>query len=127
MLVAQSFGKGLGFLQVDEKPSELAQGPERMTQCKAEIDGLRVCVVAVGEVLYGPSCLLKGSHRLPMGGARQRLLPSLSEIGGGLLPTLATLRMVGQQFRLRHHRLGKLGLQHLENALMGLPAHAPEY
>ena len=35
--------------------------------------------------------------------------------------------MVGQQFGRGRHRLGKLCLQPLEDALMRLPAHAPEH
>ena len=87
----------MGVLQGDEDPLELAQGPERITQREAEIDGLRQGVAAVWEVLHGPQRLLEGGHRLPIGRAGQGLLPSLPEIGHGLVPLLPPQRMVGQQ------------------------------
>ena len=42
VLIVQGLGEGCGFLQVDEDPLELAQGPERIAQVEAEIDGLRL-------------------------------------------------------------------------------------
>ena len=49
------------------------------------------------------------------------------EIGHGLIPQLAPQRMIGELFRLGRRYLRKLCLQHLDEALVGLPAHTLQH
>ena len=51
VLITQGLGEDCGFPQVDEDLPELAQGIERTAQVEAEIDGLRVGVMPLWEML----------------------------------------------------------------------------
>src|SRR5262249_1092257 len=112
--------------QADEDLPRLSQWVERTAEREAQINRLLKGLAALCEVLQGFQCLLESSHRLSIGRACHSLLPSLPEIGCGLVPPLAVLRMVGQQFGGRRRCLGKLGLQDLEDALMVLLPRAAE-
>jgi hypothetical protein len=79
--------------------------------------------VRVGEVLHSSQRLLESGPRFPIGGARQRLVPGLPEIGHRLLPLLSPQGMVGEHGGGGRQHLGKVGLQHLHDVVMGLPAH----
>jgi hypothetical protein len=94
--VVEGGREGLGLAQIRQNTPKVAERTERRTQGEPQIDGLLRRVAAVGEVLQGNQCLLEGSPCLSIGRAGKRLVPSLSEIGHGLVPALAPQRMVGQ-------------------------------
>ena len=64
VLIAQGFGEGFGFLQVDEDPLEFAQRIERIAQVEAEINGLRLGVRTLWELVQRLQRLLEVRHRL---------------------------------------------------------------
>src|SRR5262245_11236607 len=64
VLITQSFGEGLGFLQADEYPLDLAQREERTTQVEAEINGLRLSIRMRREPVQRVQRLLEVDHRL---------------------------------------------------------------
>jgi hypothetical protein len=62
--VAQGLGEGLGALQADEDPHELAHGPERAAQVEAGVDGLRLGVWTRWQLVQRVQRLLERHHRL---------------------------------------------------------------
>src|SRR5262245_28951106 len=66
-------------------------------------------------MLQGYQRLLKARHRFAVSRARERLSPSLPEVGYGLLPSFAPKGVMGYQFWAALAGLGKPFLQNLHN------------
>ena len=116
MVIAQGFGEGLGFLQVDVDPLELAQRKERTTQVEAEINGLRLRIRMRGEPVQRAQRLLEVGHRLAVRRVGEGIGPGLAAVGHGLVPHLTTQGMVRQSVDLLGQPVGIQLLQGRHNA-----------
>jgi hypothetical protein len=95
VVIAQGFGEGLGFLQVDVDPLELAQKEERTTQVEAEINGLRLRIWMRWEPVQRVQRLLEVCHRLAVRRVGDGVGPGLAAVCYGLVPHFAPQGVVG--------------------------------
>jgi hypothetical protein len=122
VLVAQGLSEGCGFPQVDEDPPELAQRIDRTAQVEAEIDGLHVGIMPLGEMLQRIERLLEGPRRFMIGRLRHGPGAGLATVGYGLAPHLTPQGMMRQPVDLVDASVSVEGFETLDNLGMQSPA-----
>ena len=121
--VAQSLGEHFASCKWTKSRSSSPRVQSAL-RSEAKIDGLHACAWLSGRCRKASSACSRTSSPLdwPSGPTP---VPRPGEIGHGLVPQLAPQGMVGEQFRAGSPPSSrKLCLQHLDEALVGLPAHA---